>query len=510
MKSRVGFAFLSLLLVLPLAIGAALSYWQDWRPADAWGAGAADRPAAGAGGAELVDARRATGQAQSQAGFLTMGTDQLVDGTGKLVEGAKPLGDGAGEAAAGAQKLYDALVQLQAGTGQLGSGATQVADGVGTAVDSIVGVNAVRGQIVVAIDGTLQDLAGNNSAEARQIRSQLTDLKAQAENFKLDQGLAAQLEQLKSGSRDVANQLAVSGYAYHDGIYQVTEGARQLNAGLKELDGGVDEALKGVGDLDKGANQLQSMAQQNADKVDAIAAELPGMPTAGAAGSATAGATAATNAADAPSPRLAPVLAALLAALAGLGGTALGWVWAARFRASQDAAAAASDATGPTGRTGRFGLVLGGSVFVSAAAAVGLGTLATTATWPVVGIGALAALLITFGAAAGTRVLLQVCGRPLGIGLSALAGIAQLGVVAWLWKGAVAGEELISRGVLAALNLLPAQWGTAALTAAGNGQFSSVLWSALGVLAAFACVGLIVILVAPRSKTAGPRGRISA
>ena len=289
------------LLLVPLIVGAIVATASQWQPAQAWSPEQAGAPSDGTiDPAELYDVARALTEANAQAGFLANGTQQLADGTGQLKNGAGELGGGVDQLAGGSQELYDGLVQLQSGTAQLGTGATELADGVGGAVDQVVGLGVVRGQILEAIDGTVKDLDGNNSDEAKEIRSQLGDLRSQVENFQFDQSIQDQLIQLKDGSRELSNQLSVNGYAYHDGVYQAAEGAKQLNAGIGELNAKVDEALKGVDELVAGAEKVDGMAQQNRNKVQGAQRALP--TVAGPA-----------EAQDGPAQLLSPIVAMLLA-----------------------------------------------------------------------------------------------------------------------------------------------------------------------------------------------------
>ena len=166
-------------------------------------------------------------------------------------------------------------------------------------MDQVVGLGAVQGQILQAIDGTMHDLEGNKSKEAKQIRSQLGDLRAQVNNFRLDNSVTDQLKKLKDGSRDLSNQLAVDGYAYHDGVNQAVSGAQELNAGIAELNQRVDEALEGVDKLDDGAGRLSSMAAQNQTNVGDIQRALPP----------------AQAASEGPAHLLSPIVAMLISAL---------------------------------------------------------------------------------------------------------------------------------------------------------------------------------------------------
>ena len=121
-----------LILVLPLIFGACYSIFADIELADTW---SHEQQRSGAPtlvyDSVLVDARRATGQAASQASFLVNGTEQLVDGTEQLSSRSDEVATAVTDAKDGAKKLSDGMVELQAATGQMGDGATKVADGVG-------------------------------------------------------------------------------------------------------------------------------------------------------------------------------------------------------------------------------------------------------------------------------------------------------------------------------------------------------------------------------------------
>ncbi|WIM73179.1 hypothetical protein QP028_06180 [Corynebacterium suedekumii] len=209
------------------------------------------------------------------------------------------------------------MVELQAGVGQLGTGATEVADGVGTAVDQVVGLGALQGQLLGMIDDTVAGLEGATDPDLVDARTRLQDLRGQVEMAQLDGDLANQLTALKDGSREVANQLAVPGYAFHDGIYSATKGAQDLSHGLTEAQGGVDEAVAGVEELDAGVQRIDQMATQTQDRIGAIQRALPVVQAAG-----TGEGVAAAAASEETIPTLAPMYAMLIAALVMLGGAA--------------------------------------------------------------------------------------------------------------------------------------------------------------------------------------------
>lgn len=451
---------LTLVLIVPLIVGAVVAAVSKWQPAETWSQEQAGAPSDGTiDPAELYDVSRALSEANAQAGFLANGTKQLADGTGELQDGADELGGGVDQLAGGSQELYDGLVQLQSGTAQLGNGATELADGVGGAVDQVVGLGVVRGQLLQAIDGTLKDLEGNNSAEAKNIRSQLGDLRGQVENFQFDQSVQDQLTQLKDGSRDLSNQLAVSGYAYHDGVYQATEGAKQLNAGIGELNAKVDEALKGVDKLVEGAEKVDGMAKQNRTKVQGAQRAMPTV-----AGPAEGGSE--------PAQLLSPIVAMLLAAIAVLGGGVIGVLLTRVER--------------------RILTLLGGAVLIGVVVGLLVALLATGVTAAAVAWAGLAAA----GAGVASASIVFALARGLGAGgwvLGSVLAVAQVGIVGWAWKAASTGTDL-NAAMSALVHLFPMQWATSAITVAGNGGQSPQLWTALAILgvitiAAFVLVG---------------------
>lgn len=460
---------LALVLIVPLVIGAVVATVSEWQPAEAWSQEQAGAPSDGTiDPAELYDVARALSEANAQAGFLASGAQQLADGTGELKDGAGELGGGVDKLAGGSQELYDGLVQLQSGTAQLGNGATELADGVGGAVDQVIGLGVVRGQILQAIDGTLKDLEGNNSAEAKNIRSQLGDLRSQVENFQFDQSVQDQLTQLKDGSRELSNQLAVSGYAYHDGVYQATEGAKQLNAGIGELNSKVDEALQGVDKLVAGAEKVDGMAQQNRSKVQGAQRALP---------------TVAGPAEDdsAPSQLLSPIVAMLLAAIAVLGGGVIGALLTRVER--------------------RILALLGGAVLIGVVVGLLVALLATGGTAAAVAWAGLAAA----GAGVASASIVYTLVRGLGLagwGLGSVLGVAQVGVVGWAWKAASTGTDL-NAAMSALVHLFPMQWATSAITVAGNGGQPPQLWTALAILGVISIAAFVLVGAPARHEENG-------
>mgnify|MGYP002712601061 CR=1 FL=1 len=157
-------------------------------PADTWANVAGESEVSGApqvGPDNLGDARRAAGEAGQQAKVLKEGAGQLAAGIGEAQGQTQQLIDALTAAQTGSQQLSDGMVQLQAGTGQLGAGATQLADSIGEIVGQVVGFEAVRGQVVSAIDRAMEELKDAKDPEAVQARESLKGLREQAETAQL-------------------------------------------------------------------------------------------------------------------------------------------------------------------------------------------------------------------------------------------------------------------------------------------------------------------------------------
>lgn len=409
------------------------------------------------GGDSLLDARRATSDAAAQLSLLTAGTSQLVHGVEQLDEGKAALTDAIAQARAGAQELSGGMVQLQAGTGQLGAGATQLADSVGQVVDQVAGFEAVRGQVVASIDRALESTKDSRDPDVVASRDSLKALREQAATAQIPADAVAKMNQLRDGSRDLANQLAVPGYAYHDGIYTATNGAASLASGLTELEGKVGEASGGIAQLVDGAAKLDTLANQSASKVSAVRASLP--VAVAAAGTEPAGTRAV----------LAPVGAMLLAALALFGGAAL--AVAAWFT--------------PRGRWWILGV---GAVVVAAAgtilaAVVGTGFAAQHYATIAAGLA-----LGTLASAGLTRVLAGALGPAFGFGVAGTLALVEAGVVGWVWR--TAASSAVSDAWVTASQVFPMHWTAAAISAGGNaGDYRAVV-SALLASATLAALGL--------------------
>lgn len=403
----------------------------------------------------LADTRRAASDAASQLSLLTTGTGQLVNGVGELDEGKGLLIDAIAQARGGAQELSAGMVQLQAGTGQLGNGATQLADSVGEIVAQVAGFEAVRGQVVAAIDRSLESTKNSKDPDVVASREALKELRQQAVTAEIPADAVAKMNQLRDGSRDLANQLAVPGYAYHDGIYTVTNGAASLASGLAELEGQVQEAAGGISQLVDGTAKVNTLAQQSSAKVKDVRASLP-VAVAGVGVGAG----------------FSPIAALLLAALAVFGGAALGA--AGWFAASVG-----------RGRAWILGL---GTVFV-AVAGVALAWIVGTNLGPLALAGVGSALALGVLASAGvTQVFVGVFGVRAGLGLAGVLAVAQTGLVGWVWRQAASAPL---EGVWAAVSqVFPMHWIAAAVSAAGNAGDYRAIVSAVLLCLMVAAVGV--------------------
>lgn len=457
---------LAIVLILPLIVGAVFAAGDGMHPARTW---SADDAATGAPAdsqailpADLVDARRAAGEAGAQASLLTTGTEELADGAAELREGVVPLQEGISEAADGAGELSQGMVEIQAGVGQLGVGATEIADAVGGAVDGVVSLDAIRGQIVGAVDRTVAELEGNETPEAVELREELLGLSEQLTLVDIAPDLADQLVELRDGSREIANQLTTPGFAFHDGIYAATQGAADLNAGLGEIDAGMAEAVDGIGQLDDGATQIDTMATNAHSRVDAVNRSLPAVAPAAAEEAVEEG----------PTQSLSPVVAMLIAALVMLAGAAI--ALAAHLSPAR-----------------RRLIVLGGTAAALVGGIVALLVLATGLSAASVGLSALALAVGALAAVGLTSAGLKLFGVLGGVSLTAVLGVLQLGVVGWVWKTATAAQ--VAEWLQIVAGLLPLHWATTSLSAAGNVGASGPLWLGVGILAVIAVVGLVIV-----------------
>lgn len=459
MKWNVLLAF----VVLIIAAFAPMNPVSTWVSADAEQTTGA--PAVYAGPDQLAEARRAAGDAGAQAGFLTSGTKQLKEGTEQLKGGSGQLAEGIRAASEGANQLSQGMVELQAGTGQLADGATRLADSVGGAVDQVAGFDAARGQILAAIDDALGATRGSRDPEVAKVREQLTGLRKQVETAEMPSDMTSQLNELKNGSRELANQLSVPGYAYHDGVYSATNGAQELSRGLNEMNGRVGEATDGVNQLADGAVKVDDMANKTKDQIGAVQRAMPAPPPV------TGTAEAAENA---PESALAPLAAMLVAALSILGGVVT--------------ALAAYAGSRPRARWMILGL---GCAFTAVAGIILVAILGTALSPLAVVVSSLALALGTLASAGITWILRSAFGTIGGGAAAGILGLLQVGLVGWVWSSAATGD--VGTVWRTASSALPMHWTTTAISAAGNNGSNTALLAGLGFAAVLAAIGLVAI-----------------
>lgn len=447
-------------------------------PAATWttpGGDITGAPTVYAGADQLIDARRAAGDANSQAGFLVQGTERLREGTDELAGGTGELTDAIAAASEGANQLSQGMVELQAGTGQLADGATRLADTVGGAVNQLVGFEAVRGQVLAAIDDALESTRDNRDPQVVDLRNQLGGLRQQVETAQLPEEMTGQLTELKDGSRELANQLGVSGYGYHDGVYTATNGAAELAAGLGELNGRVGEATGGIDEAVEGVGKIDELANTTKERIEAVQRALPAAaPVAGAA--ATDAAAAAEE--NAPSSSLAPLAAMLVSALAILSGAA--------------AALAAYAARRPRGHGDPRWSIIGWSTgFTTVAGLVLIMILGTGLSPLAVAISGLALALAMLASAGVTWIFRSSFGPTGGTAAAGLFALLQMGVVGWVWSTASTGSITLLWETIS--SAMPMHWATTAISAAGNGGSSTAMWVGIGMSAIMALLGMMAI-----------------
>ncbi|GAB3944435.1 hypothetical protein [Corynebacterium tapiri] len=452
------------LCVLILLAAAGVAAFAHLEPSKSWTNEAGGAPSVSAAGQspEVQQARRAAGEAASQSSLLTSGTTQLQDGARALEGGTAKLAEGTNDAAEGSQKLADGLTQLQAGVGQLGAGATQLADGVDAATAPLIGAGAVSGQLVGKLDRTIAALEGNPDPEVAKVREDLRALRDQANALPTDANATAELERVRSGARELANQLNAPGYAFHDGIYSAHKGAHDLAAGLDDLSTGAADAHAGSTQLREGSERVNTMAQETNDRVGAVNRALPA-PAWGAANTVRA---------------LPPQVALLVATLAGLIGIAGGYLLLSAAGAQRRLLTlAVASALGAV--TGLVCLFVFASGMPAAAAALSG-----------------AVLFLTTASSAGlTTLAVRLGGPTLGAVMVLLGALVQLGFVGWVWRAAATSQLPEWSWIAAATS--PLNWATAALAALGNAGNSHLTWIALAVLAGLAAV--TAVFVARRS-----------
>ncbi|QGS34654.1 hypothetical protein FOB82_06505 [Corynebacterium xerosis] len=505
-KGGIRRTLLSLLLILPLIAVAAYLGWAGIGPSAAWTAdgaeeGRAPGPVPGIDVGQVQDARRAIGEAGTQAGFLNAGMGQATEGIGELKDGGTELVDGTGQVRKGAADLATGMTELQAGTGRLGAGAKEIAAGAGTIADNVGLVNVAVGQVEAALGPAKEALRASGDPNAGDAVADLEALERQLATVDFD-AIAGEAERFRRGADDMSYQLNTPGAPYRDGIYNATAGAAELRTGTEELDEGAKKLDGGLRELDEGAGRLDGMAQTTVDKIGDAQRAMP-VPTrdqlaaaglAGDAGDGGEGAAAGSNA------TLAPTLAFMVSALVMLAASAL-WLIDGPRRRGRGVAGAAADIGADASAAGWWGRVLPGGAFAGALAgivAIGALVLFIMADGMDLLRGATSVIVLALAALAATalsRAVMVVFGSAWGRAVILAGMLVQVGVIGWVWRTAATaasgGTELATAwGVAAAL--LPLHHPTAALTTLGNAG-STVMWgTSAGVLLALVVIGALI------------------
>ncbi|MDO4910774.1 MAG: hypothetical protein Q3972_03415 [Corynebacterium sp.] len=402
---------------------------------------------------DLVAVRRAAGEAATQAGFLATATQQLADGVAQIGGQTQDISTAISQLQQGTQALASGMEQLQAGTGQLGNGATQLADGIDQAVVQVKSMMGLQTQVLAAMDDSINKLTQTNTPEALQVRDQIVALRQQFQNIGFDAGITSQLDQAQQGSRELANQLSTSGYAYHDGMNTATEGAKTLNSKVQEFAPQANEAMGAVTQLQDGTQRINTMSQANKEKVTAVGRAIPAVQ-----------ATADEEEGNSRviSPIYALLIGAMVTAVAGMLGFSIAGFW--RTLASLVVIALLGAIP--------FALFMGG-----------FDVMAVTG-----------AFLVFFLLALTSAVSAQYLTNRIGLAwgrLAALTGIlVQVGVVGATWQIAASQSAPVALRVIS--ELTPLHYATMATTAIGNATTGAPLWMGLAVivaLAAIVCIG---------------------
>ncbi|MFB7720026.1 YhgE/Pip domain-containing protein [Nocardia sp. NPDC056100] len=199
----------------------------------------------------------ADGSAQLHGGTsqLTDGLDQLTAGiTTQLVPALSATTHGSGQLADGAHALSTGLIALRNGTDQLGGGARQISDGVDQLVQS-VNVDS----LAALADSAKTQLPADPSLD--ELRKGIDQIGA----------LLKGLLDLRTGTRQLAEQLTSPDAGYRGGLDQLVDGSQQLASGATDLSTGMARMQAGGVTLSDGAQQLSAAGHQIDDGAGALA-----------------------------------------------------------------------------------------------------------------------------------------------------------------------------------------------------------------------------------------------
>ncbi|WP_151640586.1 YhgE/Pip family protein [Corynebacterium sp. 11A] len=184
---------------------------------------------------------------------LDDGAAMLKDGTEQGIDGARQLKDGTAQVRDGAAQLDDGMSQLLDGTGQLGDGAAQIDAGVGQLTDKLIPLVRQAGAAAEQLRPMISVL---HTVQLHKEANKIEEIVAGLDNNNPD-GLANQLQLLKSGTAEMSYNLNNPQAPYLSGVLQLKDGTGQLRTGSVELDDGMGQMLDGTYQLDDGVRQLR-------------------------------------------------------------------------------------------------------------------------------------------------------------------------------------------------------------------------------------------------------------
>ncbi|MGU3436086.1 hypothetical protein ACNHUS_24100 [Actinomycetes bacterium M1A6_2h] len=228
-----------------------------------------------ASGDPLADTRKSLASTTLPLGLLSGGLAKLTDGGKQLDDGAHQLSDGLHQAKDGSAELADGMVQLREGVWALGDGSTKVSGGVDKVVDSLTGLGAVQGQVDLIVQQSIDTLAASTDPAAKGAIDQLTTVQTMLRTQGLGGDVMNQLQELKTGARTLAYQLADPKSEFVDGVVRATEGSAALRDGVVKLDDGGNRLVDGTGQLVDGTGPMAGVISGVQSDISDASASLP-------------------------------------------------------------------------------------------------------------------------------------------------------------------------------------------------------------------------------------------
>ncbi|MFI8975161.1 YhgE/Pip domain-containing protein [Nocardia asteroides] len=213
---------------------------------------------AGAGATQLSDG---TTRLAAGAGTLADGLrTQLAPGMESAASGSRQIATGAGEFATG-------LEGLQNGTSKLGNGAQSLADGI-SRLTSAVDADGVLSARLSALLAQLESNPDGLSREAAMLLSQLTTILNGLQQLETGSSeLARQLNDPAADYRGAIDKLATGGQTLAQKTDQLATGLDRLNGGMRSAEGGVVQLHTGLESAAAGATQLAAGLTDGASRL---------------------------------------------------------------------------------------------------------------------------------------------------------------------------------------------------------------------------------------------------